>query len=355
MARILLQCEPMGTRSQSLCQCVPSLAFGPAFVVSAVLFTMGTWTAAADACSYLPPPPQLYGYPKDGDTQVPTDVVPFYDTVQAGIYRTPVVGGHSSPSGSEFSLRSSTGTVVEFAALTTYYGSIELRPQAELAPNTTYTLEATLPVVQAQPVVRSVTFTTGNQRAAAPLPPEGAFIQHYRFHGESNSCSPEETSSCVAFAQGPVVANFVDEFGQEHGSYLWQQPVLMNLSGINQGTNFRCVKLQSRAPDGELSSPISLCTTDGPLLELTGSSQIGCSAAGLTQAGVLATESNSDSGASCALAPPSFRGFGWFGLSLAIAIGSVFAKRRAGAKGARRKAGDSLLVRDRSSAPEGRP
>jgi hypothetical protein len=154
--------------------------------------------------------------------------------------------------------------------------------------------------------------------------------QHYRFHGPLSSCDPQNTGSCVAFAQGPVVANFIDEFGQEHEPYLWQKPVLSNLSGIDQGTNFLCMNLRSRAPDGTLSSPISLCTDDGPLLELSGSSQIRCSAAGLTQGDPLPPETNSESESEsesgCALAPQTSRGFGWIGLALALT--TVLARRR---------------------------
>ena len=319
-ARNLLNASRMGKRNRVLCQSVPTSRVYPALLVSAVLSTIGSWTEVAGACSYALPPPELVGYPKDGDAQVPIDVVPFFDTFAAGIL--------SSSSGPvAFSLRSSTGTVVEVAPTEGYHWTFELTPQTELEPNTTYTLEATLPVPTGQPVIRSLTFTTSGQRAAAPAKPDGAFIQHYRFNGAMSSCDPQRTGSCVAFTEGPLVANFVDEFGQEHEGYLWQEPVLSNLSGIDQGTNFRCVNLRSRAANGALSSPVSLCSADGPLFELSGSAKIGCSARGLTQAGqdaMVNGDASSDSDG-CAFAPKPVCGLGWIGLGLALA--SAFARR----------------------------
>src|SRR5688572_22605258 len=199
VARKLLRCEPMGKKSRVLCQSVPTFTIGPALFVSAALFTVGSWTEVADACSYLAPPPELVGYPKESDTQVPIDVVPFYDTTKAGIY-----GGSRT---AVFSMRSSTGTVVEVALSDEHHWAIELTPRTALEPDTSYTLEATLPVTGASPVTRSVTFTTGSQRASAPLPPSGAFIQHYRFTGSMTTCDPPPIGSCVAFEEGPLVAS----------------------------------------------------------------------------------------------------------------------------------------------------
>jgi hypothetical protein len=135
----------------------------------------------------------------------------------------------------------------------------------------------------------------------------------------------------VAFAKGfPVEATHVDEFGQESTSvYLHREPWFDNLSGIDQGTNFRCVRLRARAPNGMLSDPVDLCGSDAPLVELDGGDNIGCTSAGLTQDGEVV-----EPGCACNFAA---RGGGAGNIALAslLALGLLARRRRIEVRGQR--------------------
>jgi hypothetical protein len=65
-----------------------------------------------------------------------------------------------------------------------------------------------------------------------------------------------------------VQVTYIDSFGQEVASlspdgqligYLQGGPFFDNLSGLDQGTNFECAKLRTRAINGSLSEPVVLC------------------------------------------------------------------------------------------------
>jgi hypothetical protein len=247
----------------------------------------------ASACSTTPPPPALVGSPSDGDVEVPTDVLPFYDSTAAEIQDLTQV---------EFSLTSSTGDSIGIKANATYQGTFELTPDHPLEPSTKYTLLATL--AGATP---SVAFTTGSGPvSSAPLPPS-ARLQHYQFGQPlQNDCSPWAAGTCVAVANGlPVEAVDIDQLGQDAPfRYLYTTSWFENLSGIDQGTPDVCVRLRSRAANGTFSTPVVLCGAGAPLSTIRGSEQIACTPNGITQDGALVVDpSGTTSTSSASLAP----------------------------------------------------
>lgn len=242
-----------------------------------VTSTIALFERSAQACSIAAPPPALSGSPSQGDVDVPTDVVPFYELYAAGI---------DNPQQASFQLKSAAGDAIALRAEQTHVWTFALVPEQPLQPQTAYTLSATVPasVNGGETTLLQLTFTTGNGPVATtPEPPQGS-LQHYRFSQPAqSSCSPARSGTCVAITSGfPVEATDVDEFGQALSSYLYRGPWFTNLSGIDQGTNFTCVRLRTRAPNGAYSTPVDLCGAGAPLLTLSGSEDIACTAAGIT-------------------------------------------------------------------------
>jgi MYXO-CTERM domain-containing protein len=239
------------------------------------------WSPSASACSMPWPPPALDGYPADGATGVPTDVVPVYESIQLG---DPALGGPIP-----FVLRDAQGTQIPLVMSAPYTWYVALTPRTELEPNTTYTLEASV-TSRGTPtsiVVVTASFTTGDGPASSPEPTNGALLEHFTAHGAVSSCDATPQGTCVALPpEAFVTASFVDEFGQEHPPDLYRGPTFTNLSGVNQGTNFRCVRLRSRAPNGAESAPVELCGDGAPFYDYDGSSNaVACTPAGLTFGG----------------------------------------------------------------------
>jgi len=218
---------------------------------------------------------------------VPTDVVPFYDASSAP---------QSDLESAEFTLTSAPGDTLTAQPARAQLNTTELTIERALQPNTTYTLVAKLSKPSGPDYVESLslTFTTGAGPVSAPPAPPQGFLRHYRFaEPPHSSCGPWEEGTCVALTAGlPVEEIEVDEFGQDdQWTYLRREPWFIDLTGINQGTNFRCVKLRTRAPNAVYSSPLVLCGADAPLFTLRGSTNIECTAQGLTQDGALVTNS----------------------------------------------------------------
>jgi hypothetical protein len=215
--------------------------------------------------------------------EVPTDVVPFYDASNV-----------SDLVLADFTLTSSAGDAIVAQAAARQLYTVDLELEKTLQPNTTYTLVASLDAPSGYHLTDSVTFTTGAGPASAvPAPPQ-AFLQHYQFdQPRASSCSPMAEGTCVAVTGGLAIEETpLDEFGQEWRSvYLHRGPWFTNLSGINQGTGLRCVKLRTRGANAVYSSPVELCGAEAPLFTLRGSERIACTSQGMTQDGALVTAS----------------------------------------------------------------
>ncbi len=189
--------------------------------LSAAVLVLITWgPRTASACSTAAPPPSLVGYPSDTDVQVPTDVVPFYDT-------TPFIA--SDRSITQFSLTSSAGDTLAVQTTDTHLYTIDLTIEKALQPNTKYTLVASLSAAPNPDAAKTLTltFTTGAGPVSAPPDPPQAFLQHYQFGQQlRSSCSPWEEGTCVAVSTGfPLEQTDVYESGAEsQWTYLRREP-----------------------------------------------------------------------------------------------------------------------------------
>jgi hypothetical protein len=255
---------------------------------------------------------------------VPTDVVPYYSKIATRTLDVVVI---------PWSLVSSDGDAVTLE-IQENYGQFEIVPGAPLQPNTEYTLSATLNTEwdgTGDSLVEKVTFTTGaGPYDGVPLPPD-ASLTHYRFDDTlSSSCSPWESGTCVAFGQRlPVVGIYIDEFGQELHPALHTAAFFTNLSGVDQGTNFDCVQLRTRAPNGALSEPTELCRDDGPLYTLDRDEEdIACTTRGLEQGGELVTDDTSGCSITAAGRPASPLGM----VTAALLAAACLARRRTSSK-----------------------
>jgi hypothetical protein len=102
---------------------------------------------------------------------------------------------------------------------------------------------------------------------AAPV----AGVQHYLLNDIDHKLLG--AGSCI-FYQGdlPIEATFFvaeTDAGAESVPRLYFGAFYDNLSGVLQDTDYDCVRLRSRAPNGDLGAPTVLCRKDGPLLTLT--------------------------------------------------------------------------------------
>jgi hypothetical protein len=259
------------------------------------------WHDQADACVTLLPPASLVGLPANGDTEVPTDVVPFYASLRA------------PPGQGSFVLISSGGDQVAVAAATRDPSTIELTPQNQLLPNTQYTLRGTWTTSSGENVVLELGFTTGPGPLSSPPAPPSAFLQHYAFEGSLTSCSPPRTGTCVALPAGVVVgATELDAIGQApFGEYLHRGPFFVNLSGIDQGTPSTCIRLRTRALNATYSDPVTLCGAGAPLVRLDGDQKIACTPDGFTHDGPVAKDDASAAGGGCQVAAPRHTSAAW--------------------------------------------
>lgn len=217
----------------------------------------------------------MVGYPADGQADIPTDVVPFYNVLDARI---------GDVATAQFELTSSDGAVIAVHAEPSHVWYADLSPVELLLPNTEYRVGVSLPNGE---TVRGVSFRTGAGPFEGTPPPPSASLQHYRFAPDVplTSCSPSQTGTCVALAGGwpTEVTNHGNGSADLTYVYLYEGSFFTNLSGLEQGTPFDCVSLRTRAPNGIYSTAVELCRDDGPLLTLSGSDRITCTLEGLMQ------------------------------------------------------------------------
>jgi hypothetical protein len=218
------------------------------------------------ACVTPAPPNAWVGYPTHGLTEVPTDVVLYYNLFRSGL-------GEASLG--SFQLTSESGDVVALTAKQTYGWSFELFAGRQLEPQTTYTL--TLAESSLDPLV----FTTGDGPVVATPEPPQASLTHYKLQGLLTSCDPQPTGTCVGVAAGlPVVARELGVVGNvETTLHLYTDSWRTDLTGENGLT---CVRLWSRAPNGSLSASVDLCGDEAPQVELE-PRELACTATGIPQ------------------------------------------------------------------------
>jgi hypothetical protein len=240
-------------------------------------------TGTSSACSTKPPPPALRGYPSEGATEVPTDVVPFFAS-NSWLY----LGD------AEFTLTAADGEVTQARVARAQVSIVELKFEKALQPNTAYTIAAKLSGPMGPYFVESLSlgFTTGaGPLTEAPAPPQ-AFLQGYQFTHKVSSCDPTGHSTCVAITAGlPVEATPTTEAGQ-----VGQDRYLQSASWFDD-MGSGCTSLRTRAPNGTYSAPVVLCLGDDvPLFMISGSERLVCTPEGITHDGVLLTSSAAGSG-----------------------------------------------------------
>src|SRR5687767_8469739 len=180
----------------------------PIVFASAAGLALMDWSTAASACLTPKPPPALKGGPVDGEIDVPTDVVPFYDALAAHIDIN-----NFAAHAAEFVLTSSDGDVIRTSVARSHVWTFELTPERHLTPHTTYTLRGTwsFPVWTGGPTSAegALVFTTGAGPLGALPPAPVATLQHYQIvNTPLTSCSPLQTGTCFSFAVGlPVDAD----------------------------------------------------------------------------------------------------------------------------------------------------
>jgi hypothetical protein len=255
--------------NRNSCQLVPC-----ALLTLLIGFLVAPHQAAA--CSVAPPAPTLVGQPANGDRQVPTNVVLYYE----------VPARTANPPG-DYMLRTESGEQVALGvslAATPPY--VELKPASELRPNTRYRLDAQWHMLNGAMSETWLTFETGagplEQRPDAPR----AVLHTYQLGRISgSSCGPMSTATCVSVAddESYIEVSLIDALGQaqppvlKRGSFM-----LLPLSAGGAGS--RCVELRVRAADGTRSELLRLCGEEGydaDLSMLVTDPQVLCAAKGL--------------------------------------------------------------------------
>lgn len=244
------------------------------FVGAAVLAT----SARADACTIAPPPVALRGYPTEGETNVPTDVVPVFSIYGANILNEQTLALTA------FELTSPSGANVAVSARMAFTYDFELVPERQLDPQTTYTLRATVPATPSSNVL-TLSFTTDTGPLSAPVLPPSVRLQHYHRTGpESSTCDPGSDGSCIFYPPGTTVELWPSESPERRT--LVFDPRWDNLSGLNQGSETSCLSLRTRAPNGLMSDVVEICRDEGQSFTVSDTLNLTCTDRGFEKGGI---------------------------------------------------------------------
>jgi hypothetical protein len=252
--------------------------------VVALIVAGASWAPVVRACSSMAPDPTFEGVPADGDEDVPTDVLPYY-RYPVGISPTNFDGSEDAGPG-RFTLTAADGTEIALTARTGDVWNFELVPEAALEPHTQYVLrgEWTTPFTSG-PVADEVHFTTGEGPLTMGPGVPDAKLAHYHFDNDQpSSCDPPSIGTCISIADDALVtlATYIDGHHQDWETYGYRGSYFgSNLSGMQQATPFTCIELRTRALNGVLSEPLTLCGDDFPIQEVEKSDRLTCTAAGL--------------------------------------------------------------------------
>jgi uncharacterized protein (TIGR03382 family) len=209
----------------------------------------------ARACTRPAPVPSLIGIPADGDSAVPTDVVPYYQYPE-GFAPGPQVDGN-------FTLTAADGTVVALTARMADQSNYELVPAQPLEPKTAYMLHAEWLNTNGAGGVTTddLHFTTGDGPLAAPPAPPTARLFNFSLDPSASSgCGLHGPATCVSVADDDAMIVFTYAADPSHLAYGNRGSFFANdLSGAVPGTSGGCIELRTRAINGMLSDPIQLC------------------------------------------------------------------------------------------------
>ena len=280
---------------------------------------------------------ELRGAPQDGEVEVPTDVVLFYNQFSAGV---------DSGMPPAFSLSSEAGEAVALQYRPLDPSNFELTPETALLPHTRYTLRVGAPAGASPSSDLSLSFVTGaGPVVEPPEAPAARAVNYVRDPPSNSSCDQPPTGTCVAMDDSLVwELTPLDSFGQLHDPYLIRGSIFWSFD-----TGFSCLELRRRAANGTYSEPQTLCGADGETQMVGGEGYLRCTSDGVTigpwlvdddsgaggEGGSGATEPHQDrlvKGCSCSVPGSTSREplLALSGLVLAVAMG----RRRAG-RGAR--------------------
>jgi len=262
------------------------------------LVGLGFWVSAspAEACTTLAPPPALHGYPEDGASEVPTDVVPIYNVYDARIYFDDL-----GELAGTLSLRTAEGQEVAVTVQPSHNWWLEISPAAALQPHTRYVLEArpspNRDEYTSEEGPLSLAFTTGagpvSELPSAPV----ARVQEWQFRKDVSlsTCDWYNEGTCIAVPSGQFVeARYSNNEGFSPSPvhvYLYNEASAINFHGGSRDEPFVCVQLRNRALNGQYGEPTTYCDEDAAKFEITHSASLGCTAQGLVHEGELVTTS----------------------------------------------------------------
>lgn len=250
-----------------------------------------TLSRPVQACLYaLDPNSLVKTLPSHGEDAVPTDVAILVETSN-------VLGSDAAPPEGFLALRDEAGELVPGSVERVAAWHVQLRPTSPLAPNSTYQLDIRVSAVDGSPLERTVSFTTGAGPVEVDSSPPTGVMQHWRFAAdvELSSCDPGRVGTCVAVhGEELVEATFVTQDGMTASSYvyLYQGSFTGNFT---PGEQADCVQLRRRFMNATYGEPTVLCGEDAPMLELTGSADLSCTADGIVHEGTLASSPSGDS------------------------------------------------------------
>ena len=232
--------------------------------------------SVARACSTPAPPPKLKGIPADGDTGVPTNVVPLYDLPLAYAHIREDQGDGRTIL-DKYELQTESGVAVPIKLRATTLWHVELVPDRPLAPNTKYRVRATWKGEQQVPdYMDELTFTTGAGPRTGSIPAPIATLTNFQWKQEPfTSCSPQPENSCVALQDEDAIVEYMfigrSGFLQEYSPYAVRGSFFsVDLNPATQRSDFACIRLRTRAIDATYSEPVTLCGADAPLVHVEG-------------------------------------------------------------------------------------
>jgi hypothetical protein len=237
--------------------------------------------SSAHACSVTPNDPTFDGAPASGETDVPTNVVPVF-------WYFPIYEETADGVPGKFTIETSAGEPVTATARKAGQQWFEIVPAKPLQPNTAYRIRGSWKRLNDGPTFQTqLEFTTGAGPRTGAVKVPVAKLQNLDWKpSRIDSCAPQTQSTCVALQDaGLFEVTYVDSFNQlkEEWTTLTKTSYFATAltPALAGGTNFRCVRLRTRAVDGAFSDPIMHCGTDAPVFHVPDDRVVTCSNQGL--------------------------------------------------------------------------
>jgi len=249
---------------------------GLGFVLAVALWGAAGSASIASACSYAAPPPKFNGVPADGDTGVPTNVIPSY--LLSTSYSQVSMDGGVTVIGDKYTLETEAGELVAVTVRGAQSGHFEIVPAQPLVPNTKYRVRGIWQgFAPGEVFTDALAFTTGAGPRSGEVPPPIAALTNLVWTQEPfSTCSPAQTRTCITLQDPSAVVEYVmiDNLGSVKDDEPYATQGSVWTTDLNPATQtqspFVCVRLRTRAIDATYSEPVVLCGKDAPSLRLEG-------------------------------------------------------------------------------------